>query len=67
MFDLKSLVSKQVDEDDFLMLKRGVVVSKRDFFTILRTAKKQKIKVNDLMNSIVAVAADTFREQGLYK
>lgn len=64
MFDFKGVFDKRIDEDAFGMVKRGTVFSRRDFFTILHVARRNHMRFNDLLNNIVAVAADAFRREG---
>lgn len=63
MFDFKGLFEKRVDEDGVNMIKRGIILSAPDYFVIYRIARRNGVRVNDLLNSIVAIAADTFRKQ----
>ena len=64
MFDSKGMFNKRVDEDGVNMIKRGIVLSAPDYYVIYRVARRNGMQVNDLLNSIVSTAADTFRKQG---
>ena len=56
------IFTKRVDEDDFGMVKRGVVMTKRYFFTFFRAARSNGVSVNDLLNTAVSLAAEALRK-----
>lgn len=64
MFDFTGIFNKRVDEDGANMVKRGIVLSSLDYFVIYKVARRNGMSVNDLLNSIVATAADVFRTRG---
>lgn len=62
MLLLNKFLGKKIDEEAFCNVSKGVVISQRDYVTYTLYAKRHGMKVNDLLNNALSLAAEELRK-----
>ena len=61
---LNRFLGRRVDEAGFCNVNKGVVMTHRDYITYVLYAKMHRMRVNDLLNNALALAAEELRQVG---